>query len=365
MSLGAYTEHDVVKWNAIAEYAASLVELEAALPQLFTREGYEQFAGREGDKLTYRVRGRLPYRKYGFRNDRTVPIVFDEYEEATTDITWGGRIYQGARITDEQADFDLQNWEPILSAQAGAIAQGVIDDMAETIEETPFAVTVGGAEAALRAAIVEARRVLNRFRVPGPRYLIVGSDFEAAMLNDKDLTLAQNVGDTRAEGALSTAILGQHAGFTVVLDNTIEPDAAIAAVPTAFVQVSGAPGLPRGGVAASVGSAAGTSVRWIADYSQNTFENRSTVDTYLGSNYVRDLFLPKSALAKTNAPERIEMGDMVPHFVRAIKLTLGGESEYPEGAGMAGLIAETGISQEKAWVAPAAGGGAADAGTGD
>ena len=352
MARDAYIEHGIEKAADIAELAAQLVDHDTAIPALFIREGVDKWRYKPGDKITYRVPGRLPYRKQAFRHDRTRPRIFDVYKESKVDVTWGDIIYSGAELTDEQQDFDLvSTWEPIVSEQAKAVAQGVNDEGRECMESAPFAVTIGGTEADLWGAIVEARRVLNAFRAPGKRLLIVGSDFEGAMLLDKRLTYSGIAGDAYANSILSTAVLGQLGGFTVVLDNTIDPGSAYAAVDTAFVQYSGAPVVPRSVYAgATVSLPSGTQARWVMDYDMLNTVDRSAIDTYVGSAPITDIFLPKSVLETGLAPKTLDPSSLKPHFVRAIKLTLDGASAYPAPTGPTkDLVDETGISSAKAW----------------
>lgn len=349
----SYTEHGIAKKSAeIAELSAGLVDHDLVLSKVVQRESVDQFKGVEGDQLTFRVPGRLPYRKYDFRNDRSNPIIEDIYKEARVHITWGGRIYSAVRLTDEQRDFDFgSEWEPALAAQTSAVSQGVQDDIANTIEGAPYEVTIGGAEQALRQSIVEARRVLGKFRVPnaGSRILVVGADFEAALLNDPRVTFANVAGDANAASALNDATLGRLSGFTVILDNTIPGDEAYAFASSAFVQYMGAPSIPQSIKHGATINIDGTTVRWLTDYDPRYMTDRSVVDTWVGSAVVKDKFLPKSVLTESADPVEFDPADLGEHFVRGVKLTLGGASVYPEGPEKADLIAETGISADDAW----------------
>lgn len=348
-----YIEHKVVKQQAqIAELAASLLDYDTSIPQLFLREGWEKWSGKAGDKLVYRTPGRLPYRKRAFRDDRTKPLQFDVYAEGTGEVTWGGKIYSGAEVTDEQQDFDLDNWEPILSAQIQAVAQGVNDDITGAIEAAPFEVTIGGAEQDLWGAFVEARRVLGRFRVPGSRIAIIDSDFEAALLNDKRITLAQNVGDAVAQGALRDAFIGRLAGFDIFVDTSLQPGQSFFGVGSAFVQTVGAPSVPRSVYAgASIALPSGTAARWIMDYDLDYQKDRSVIDCYVGSAPILDQYLPKSVFeANEDLPKVYDPATLNRYFVRGIKMTLDGTSVYPDPIAKADLVAETRISSANAWV---------------
>lgn len=350
----AYTNHEVAKAQKVADLASSLVAHDLTLPKLFTHEGFEKFKGTEGDKLVYRVPGRLPHRRYAFRNDRSAPIQYDVYKEGKTEIVWGDRIYSAVQLTDEQYEFDLDGWGKLLDAQTSAVATGLNNQAGEALANAPWEVTIGGVEPAIRSAIIEARRVLNAFRVPREqRILVVGSDFEAAMLNDKDLTLTQNVEQGRAENALANAVLGRLAGFTVVLDNSIPAGDAYAIIPSSFVFTTGAPYIPNSVGFGATASVDGFSLRWLRDYDLDYVKDRSLVDTYCGVNAVKDLFLPKSAFTEDAGPVSVDVDSLKSYFVRGVKLTLDGASVYPNEKEKADLVAETGISSKSAWKAPA------------
>lgn len=362
----AYTEHVVVKSKEVVEAAHTLVEAELTLPKIFSREVADKFEGRENDKIIFRVPGRLPWRTYEFRNDRTNSIVYDIYKEGTAEIGYMGHIYQGVMITDEQRDFDFQGADSrggrILAAQTKAVAQGMNQTAAKALKEAPFEVTIGGAEAALRSAIIEARRVLNKFRVPdGSRYLIVGSDFEAAMLGDPTLTFANAVGDSVAQSAIQSANLGRNSGFTVISSPLIDDDTAYAIVPSAFGMMTGAPSIPAG-IEGEMLSEQGFALRWLRSYDQDRFVGRSTVDTWAGAAPIKDRFLPASKEETGTTPVSYNPEDLKEYFVRGVKITLGGTSQYPNKAQKKDLVDETGVSADKAWKAPKAAGGGGQVG---
>lgn len=356
----AYTPHDPVKVQKIVDLASGLIEQDLTLAKLVTHQAYDQFKGVLGDTLTYRVAGRLPYREYAWRNDRTNPIKFDVYKEGTTTVTWSGHIYSASRVTDEQYEYDLDGWGKLLSAQSNAVATGINTRAAALIEGAPYEVTIAGAGTNIRSALGEARKVLNRFRVPKEaRIIVVGSDFEQKMNEDEKLTLAQNVGDMRADNALSDCILGRLYGFTFVADETIDPEAAYAMVPSGFVQLNGAPYVPNSVPFGSTASVGGFAARMMRDYDMDYLHDRSIVDVYVGENVVKDRFLPKEVLTAADPHPAFDPDDLNEYFVRGVKLTLegaAGDSIYPAvaNAAKADLIAETGVSDAKKWTPPAA-----------
>lgn len=351
----AYTEHT---FNKTADLIAGQLSREIVLPGIVNHQSMDQFKGKEGDTLTARVPGRLPARNYPFRNDRSTPIQYDTYTEHAVAVTMGDRVYSGVRLSDEQRDFDLDgDWGDLVGDQSRAVAVGLEGRVADALTAQEM-VTIGGVEPAMRAALIEARRVLGKFLVPQEgRVLVVGSDFEAAMLLDRDLTHALNVGDSRADSALGDATLGKLLGFKIVTSDLVEPDAAYAMIPSSFVLYTAAPAIPRSLSTARTINYEGFSLRWITDYDTDYLVDRSVVDSYVGIAPVLDRYVglkpaetPRGVNKKEVHEEPIE-GEF---FTRAVKLTLDGESVYPDADDALGI--ETGVNENNAWTAPAGGG---------
>ena len=326
-----YTEHEIVKMQGIADLAVGLVDQDMVLAKAITHEGIEKFKGKEGDKLVFRVPGRLPARDYEFRT-RNNPIVFDVYKEATTDITFSGRKYSAVETTDEQVDFDLGNWSGLITAQSTAVGRALNTKAANTIVGAPYEFTVGlgGNETELKRALLWMRATLNKLRIPAEgRMLVVGTDVETELLLSKDLVQASNVGDARAEDALANATIGRIWGFTVIVDQTIPADEAYAFVPSGFVLHTAAPAIPQSVGVGATASSGGFSLRWLRDYDLSFVKDRSLVDTYVGSNWVKDLYIP----AEVKAGAAFDPATLTPHFVRGIKLSLSGASAVPTATG--------------------------------
>ena len=375
----AYTPHVPVKPVQIAELTHGLIDPQLTLAKLVTRKNFDAIAGQDQDTLTFKVKGRLPYRRMDFRDSRINPIIRDIYKEGKTTATWGGYIYSAVGLTDEQAQFDLDGWAGLLEPQVDAVAAGINQAAADLITSAPYEVTIAGAGTHLRSAIGEARKVLNKFRLQDTnRVLIVGSDFEQKMLEDEKLTLAQYVGDIRADSALGQAILGRIAGFTVVMDLTIAPNEAYAMVPSGFVQMLGAPMVPQSVGQGSSVSKDGLALRWLRDYDLDYRTDTSLVDSWEGHNFVKDRFLPEHVLATANPHTAFDPNALKEYFVRGVKMTLAGvpaDSIYPaavtgvkrpaHGTGASGnadaaevtrtadLRAETGVSSATRWTPPA------------
>ncbi|MEU2854147.1 phage major capsid protein [Streptomyces syringium] len=319
-----------------------MLEQELLIPNLFLKHGIDQFKGADNDTISMKVEGILPFHDYAWRNDRSAPIQFDEYSERKIAVSFGGNSYSAVKLTDEQNDFDIDQWSKLLRPQVRAVGRGLQRRAVKTLTGQSYSVTIGNAGQNLRGALIEARRVLNSFHVPKEgRYLLVGSEFESALLNDDKLNLAQNVGDSEAESALRTASIGQRFGFNIVVDQTIPADSAYAFASSAFIFLSAAPSVPQSVPYGATTSFEGIALRWIRDYDSMYLQDRSVVNVYNGFRSVTDVLVGWDEKAEK---EIISSGE---HFVRGIRLTLDGKSDYPEAASELAKI--TGVSDAKTW----------------
>ncbi len=328
--------HDPVKVDKLASHAAAVLEGEIVLPNLMTKRGIEDYRGALNDTVTIRVPGVLPAHTYSWRNDRSAPITTDEYVETRVTVELAENIYSAVNMTDEQAELDFAGYAALINPQVQGVGRGVEGLAAQAVETTPYEVTVGVGEGDEHKGLVEARRVLNVLRTPAEqRIMLVGSNFEAALLNNDKFNRADSVGDAAANTALRAATIRQWMGFTIVSSTQIDPDSAYAFVPSAFVFLSAAPATPASVPFGAGASHNGISLRWVRDYDAMHMQDRSVVNTWAGFNHTVDRVAGQSiADGQTNVTEGT-------HFVRGIKLALNGDSSYPTGdlATVTGLAA--------------------------
>jgi hypothetical protein len=346
-------EHLLVKPEKLIETAVGMLEQELVIPNTFRKEGIDAFRGADDDTYSVTVEGVLPFREYEWRSgsaSSSTPgtrsgIVFDQYSERKIPVTFGGNVYSAVKVTDEQYDMDLTGWAKILRPQVKAVARGLGRRAVNTLVGADYNVVVGDVEAqGFRSGLIEARRVLNAFNVPDEqRWLLVGSDFEAGMLNDDSLTLASNVGDSVAEGALRNATLGNLYGFNIVVDQSLPSDEAFAMVGSAFVFLSAAPSVPQSVPFGATQSFEDIALRWVRDYDSEHMHDRSVVNTYAGFRDVEDVLVGWDEDAKS---EVVSEGE---YLVRAIKLHLTDDSVYPAATDELAVI--TGVSEENAYAA--------------
>ncbi|MEU0344235.1 hypothetical protein ABZ092_36175 [Streptomyces bobili] len=327
-----YTEHDVIKPEKIAATAAVALEESLVVPAVFQREGIDQFKGAKGDAINIKVEGVLPYRTYGWRNDRSTEIQFDTYAEKTVQVTFGDDVYSGVQLTDEQNDFDLNGWAKLMAKQTEAVGKGLEYEAVDYLLKAPYSVTLGGAVSgrSLRKTLIRAREVMNKFRVPKEqRTLLVGSGWENELLSDPDLNLASNVGDAEAVSALKEATLGRRYGFNIVTSDELPADTAVALVSSAFIFATGAPSVPQSVPFGAAASYNGVALRWIRDYDATRLTDRSIVNTYKGFRIVEDFLVGRDA----QTPSQGFVSEHQ-HFVRAIKLDLDATADVlpdPDG----------------------------------
>lgn len=358
----AIENHDPVKLQKMAGTVAALTAYELVLPNLFRQESFDNYVGAQGDTLTFRVPGTLPGRDYGWRNNRSAPIVWDVYEESTVAVTIGGHAYSGIRLTDEQSKMDFQGFGRVHAAQTRAVARTINQKASDCVINAPYEVDIAvnpTSAGGLRKGILEARRVLNRFGVPqANRILVAGTDVENLMLQDDKLVDAQHVGDNIAEGSLRDAAIGRVYGFTVVVDPNLPGDAAYVFGEDAFIGATAAPGVPAGYFGGSA-SELGVAMRFLRDYDTDNLRERSVVSTFYGFRATLDAYRYWDAEAtppKEDHGPRDEDDNVEQRFVRGVKLHLDetstdtvADSTYPDADDSLNLITKV---TPTGWEAP-------------
>ena len=327
----AVAQHKVIDAQKVASTFAGLVFDDLVLSQFMTTKPFENFHGTEKSSVSIKVPSLLPARRYAMRNDRSEPIQYDVYEEQERTLNLeGGHIYSGVKIIDEQVDFDDIQANTLLPVQATAVTRDVEYLSADAIANAPHPVVIGGTEKNHWRSLLIARNVLDKLRVDGQRILLVGSDYEMSLLDDKRFTTSISAGDGRADTALGNATLGSLAGFTVVRSNLVEPDTAYALTTSSFFSATATPYIPQSVPFGASASYRGYTLRWLQDYDVDYYVNRSVVDFYYGVSHVEDYQFVlrdeefKSLDKKLGHQEQVLDGNF---YLRSIKLTLDGTSE--------------------------------------
>lgn len=296
-----------LKAEKIAATALGLLQREIVLPGLVWRDAGGSFRGAAGDTITMRVPARATARTRPLRQDRPTDgsgiIQMDTLAETAVDVTLDEAVYNAVPITDEELTLDITEFgSRVLSPQVRAVAEGLENKLADEMTGATYATTLSVDTSDPYNTFVDARKALNDADVPvGQRVAVVGSAIEAAILKSKHLKHADTAG---SDSALRDAEIGRFAGLpTIYTSNALPEDFGVIFHRSAFVLNIQAPAIPEGVTYGSSQSYQGLAMRWIRDYDFLNVQDRSLVDSYVGTNIVAD------------GPNG--------EFVRAVKLTLG------------------------------------------
>lgn len=312
-----------IKAAKIAAAALGILEREIVLPGLVWRDAGGDFAGAAGDTISIRVPARTVARTRTLRGARgaasegTGIITMDNLVEQKIDITLDEAPYSAIPITDEELTLDITSFgQQILLPQVRAVAEALENKIAAEIVgaayETDHVLEVDVADP--YKTLVDARVLLNKANVPmADRICVVGADFEGVFLKSEHLSMADKSG---SDSALRDAAIGRVAGFgPIYVSNALPSDFGVCYHRTAFVMSMRAPVKPEGATFGASQSHSGLAMRWIRDYDFRNVQDRSLVDTYVGTNTVLDPPVPYVAPG-------------TPVFKRAVKMTLP-EPEEP------------------------------------
>lgn len=282
-----------LKPSVIVAVALERLRRELVLPRLVTRLGLADFQGAKDDTVNVRVPAILSAREYEFRS-RNNPIVLDTIEELSIPVTLSKHIYSAVALTDEDLTLDIVDFaRQVLEPQVVGVAEKLEALIAEVMEgatlaasDIPYIQDPDNAGAGFYNALVDARQALNTAKVPlANRFVVVGSNVESAALKEDAIRLASESGST---DALRRAILGDVAGFTIVVSQSVDPDFAMAAHRSAFAFANVAPVVPAGATFGQGIADSGLAMRWLRDYDPQYLRDRSVVSAFAGSASVED-----------------------------------------------------------------------------
>jgi len=284
----AYTPHTKVRPQVIADTGVAVLDEELLLTNLITNVSFDEKNYNIRDVVNVKVPGLLPSRSYALDNDRSQALQFDVYSEHTVPMSFdAGRLYSAVAVTDEQNDFDQITVNDLIPKQARAVAKGMELHVSSVFDTAQYEVAITNAEADIYRALVEARALLRKFRVQGARNLLVGTDFEAAILLDKRFTTHVSVGD-EAPAVVRSGNIGNWLGFNIFVSELIAPDEAIAFTDAGFAAIFAAPYVPNSVPFGATASFAGKTLRWIRDYDSMHVLDRSITDSYFGAKQILD-----------------------------------------------------------------------------
>lgn len=331
-----YTPSIKVKPAVLVQAALSALRDELIIANTVTkRSDMKTFFASAGDTISQRVRGTVPVRTYTARNDRSQPIVTDNYTETVVTLTIAAdRPYSAIKMTDEQRDWDFQDgWGDLINAQTQSIASYLEHGVLNQILKAPYervilvkndSTGLSDAHAAMQSvfynAVVEAKKALRLMRTPNEQlYCVCGVDFEEQILKDNRFLKDQGTGDN----ALTSSTLGSIAGVKFVSSTHIAPDEAYMYASSGFLVFTGVPSIPQSVPFGATANASGWALRWLMDYDTAYLTDRSIFDCYAGYSYVWD------RLQVFDGSSR-EIVSTDRYFVRGVKLALKATSSAIE-----------------------------------
>ena len=330
----AYQNHEVVKDQVIADAGIEILGEKLDILNSFTKFSPDQYFGADGDTVSVRVKGTMPVRHYGFRNDRSQPIRTDVYKETKVDLTVSAEdAYSSAALTDEQKKYEMDgSFGRLTDAQTDAIAEDTHRKALHVLQSAPFeaCLALDPSTANIQAQheigrdyiynkFVQLAQILTKLRAPaGERYARVGSTIAAELrMNNK---LIQSLGDPSGS-ALTGFNVGQFAGFNIVEDPFLPDDEGFIYVKSAYQFWNFAPAVPEGAVRGATTNKNGVAMTWIVDYDSSYQVDRSTWKTWRGWNFAKDM------LKQVNSDETQIIIGKEQYFLRGAKIKLGAESE--------------------------------------
>ena len=333
-----YTPHLKVKPQVLIQAAVSALSDQLVISNTVTkRNDLATFFKAEGDTISQRVKGTVPVRQYTPRNNRSQPIITDNYSESVVTVTISAeRPYSAIKMTDEQSDWDfVDGWGDIIDAQTSSIASYLEHGVLNQILLAPYERVIlvkddsTGITNAQNAnedvwynAVIEAKKALRLMRTPNDTlHCIVGVDFEEKILKSNRFLKDQGTGDS----ALTTATLGTIAGVKFVSSTHIPADEAYMYASSGFLAFTGVPRIPKSVPFGATASAGGFALRWLMDYDTAYLTDRSVFDCYAGYSYVKD----RVSVFDGRSNELISPDE---YFVRGVKLALKSSSSAIEKA---------------------------------
>lgn len=297
----AVDNHLKVKPSILAEAAVTGLADKLAISHTVTHGAdYSAFDGSKDQTITKRVKGSLPIREYAVGNDRSEPIVTDEYREQTVQVTVSRkRPYSAVRLTDEQKDWEFEDgWAELLDAQTDAMSGYLENGVFNQIVSAPFEVvrvaepTTTNIEAARKRGesywhnfFVELQLAMRKMRNPDAQLTAqVGYTIAEQLMTHAVLDKDTGTGAS----ALTDATLGKLANITFMLNPNLPHDAGVIYAKSAVVVHSSTATVPNSVPFGSTANANGWAVRWMMDYETGYLSDRSVIDCFSGYQYTTD-----------------------------------------------------------------------------
>ena len=280
----------IVDEVAIGSAAIGLLEREAILARTVWRDPVNpnDFARKKNDTVSiylpaYVTANRRQLRANAARSRKTL-------QERKIDVSLDYDLQVDIPLTDENLTLDVANFTLNVTVPAlSAIVRAYDDEIAAVMEGATYETTIPITGGSQYEALVDARAALNDASVPATnRWLVVGSELEADLLKSELLSQANTSGSAQT---LRNGVVGQVAGFNVLVSHSIAPDVGFAYHSTAFALASRAPVVPRGVAWGTVQAAGGFAVRvmeHLTDDGTGDLLNLAYFDSWFGCGVVTD-----------------------------------------------------------------------------
>ncbi|MEH3055504.1 MAG: hypothetical protein PGN13_16120 [Patulibacter minatonensis] len=276
-----------LKSSKVVATAVGLLERELVLPRLVWRDAAFDPTLSQGDTVSLKLPAYAPARTRALRSG--APRTKDALHERKVDVSLDVDVYKDVPITDEQLSLDIANFgEQVLNPVVGGIAQRLEQELYDTIGGATYTTVLTHDLSADKAynTVVDARLALNDANIPQQgRSLVVGSDFEAALLKSDQFV---HVALSGTDSVLREAQIGRIAGFDVFSAPGLAPDQAYAFHKTAYAMAQRAPLVPAGAPWGAVTTYQGLSIRTVRVFDPDLVEDRFIADAWCGFTPVTD-----------------------------------------------------------------------------
>ena len=278
---------DFLKSEVVVNTALGLLIRDITLGALVWSDAVGDFAGAKNDTITIRLPAYAPADKRTLRSGaaRNKSELFERSVDVKLDVD----VYKDVPITDEQLTLDITDFgAQVLNPVMGGIGEGLEDEIAAVMTDATYRTTLTHDLSAddPYKTVVTARKYLNDANVPfAGRYLAVGSDFEAALLNSEKFVRVDQSG---SDQTLREAKIGRIAGFDVYTIPGFPPDFCVAGHKTAFAMGQRAPQVPAGAPWGASANYQGMAVRTVRVFDADEVEDRFIADAWIGVTDVKD-----------------------------------------------------------------------------
>lgn len=314
--------HEILKPEKWASAALGLLEGDAVLSGLVSKDSGDSFMGAKGDSVNIKRPSLLSGTVEALRAMDAADydgIQSESLKETSFAVKLDTHVYNAVDLTDAELTLDITQFgAQVLTPQVKSIATRIEYMLAQKFNGLPATPATGTTTDIVRRTIVGMRKTLNKRDVPqSGRVLVVGVDVEEHLLNDPLFIRADQSGST---SALASATIGNIAGFRVVVANILADNRMVAFHPSAYTLVTRAPQVPGGAVAGETTSYRGVALRSVKDYNSHTAKDRSFLSTFAGIGETVDPTITHDAAGKPSVSEGMSM-------LRAVAATVTVEPE--------------------------------------